>query len=715
MSSFSESPILGSDFLPPESAQVPQSLFGGPSSDIGLQPSSQPEQPKSSLFVGPLSQYATLDPVPESEPMDEAPDELEDEHDTVMREQPAPDNDSDADSFQGSERRGRRRSRRNQSSQSVYDSEPAESSQATMMLPSEPIQYIIDRGLDLPPGTERPNLFEGRSDSWRNYNADDIGAYDAMITNRSRDLGAHLYNAYALQRRMRNTVLKDTDVNKRKPLELPKRWTAWPVRAAKVPRLDETFRNYMNHAGTMHMPLDERPSANLEECISTAMLKTGKDKYRAREWDYDDIKSDLDEKVDDNDQMVTEELEGKEYQGPMHSTVMRPIIQLDDDKSLRQLRPLARNVISQVDKLLYGLHCAMKGRKYEEGSGSEQSSDSDDGDDEDEDFEHGVEHEEDEEGIDEDGRDEEGRDEEDEEDDEEQEEGNQFTGKKRDRSRSLSRGRKRVRTGSPHSRSPSRSVSTRASTEPDTEDESLSDTSRDSDQSYDSEESEEGNDYIKGRQRLRDWSEVLGLAAMMDIPSTAVMRASKRCADLFGEDMEFHTMAEGRVKKRRNKDGQWEYAYTESETDAEDELCPPTPQTKSRSTSKQTSKPRSKSKANTNAPAKKRPKKQRKTPAVVPPSGSSSPAPESAVNTPEPPRSKEPKKSRPGLGKGAHRKADIVCPLEDCNRHTKGFSRTWNLNQHMKKAHPSYVAPRVEASNERDVGTPEDDGVIEVD
>jgi hypothetical protein len=658
--------------------------------------------------------------------MDEAPDVLE-EYDTIMRERSqAP--DSDADSFYGDERRGRRLSRRNQSSDTVNHSEHAYSSQVP-----EPIQYIVDRGLDLPPGTERPNLFEGAAYSWRTYNADDIGAHEAMITHRSRDLGAHLYNAHALRKRMDETLRKNPNANRDTLPEMRKRWTAWPLRAARVPRVDETFRNYMDHPGNIHMQPDTRPSVNLEESISTVMMKNAKEKYRAREWDYDVIKSDMEEKVNDEDQMVTEDPENKEYLGPIDSTVMRPIIQLDDDKSLRQLRPLARNVITQVDKLLYGLHCAMKGRKYED--------DSDDNDAEDEDEE-----------------------DEDEFDDSEEEGGigniqsarkrnrsrnlsrgrkrvrtgspqiqqpfvgalqqlqgqieqepeDSSTQDKRDGSRSLSRGRKRLRTGSPHNQSTSRPTSMRASKRPETEYEKLSDASQDSDWSYDSDQSGDVNYNIKGKQKLRDWSEVLGLAAIMGISSAAVMRASKRCADLFGEDMEFHTMAEGRVKKRRNKDGQWEYAYTESETDSEDEPDfedephLPSSQPKSRLVSKQASK--AKPKVSTQKRSKKH-----KTPAIVPPSESPSPAPEAAVNLPQPPVRQGPKKSRPGLGKGAHRKADIVCPFEDCNRHTKGFSRTWNLNQHLKKAHPSYVASSIGASNERDADATEGDGAIEVD
>ncbi|KKZ63143.1 hypothetical protein EMCG_02520 [[Emmonsia] crescens] len=35
------------------------------------------------------------------------------------------------------------------------------------------------------------------------------------------------------------------------------------------------------------------------------------------------------------------------------------------------------------------------------------------------------------------------------------------------------------------------------------------------------------------------------------------------------------------------------------------------------------------------------------------------------------------------------RDGEIYCPVKECSRSTKGFSRTWNLNQHMKNRHPS--------------------------
>ncbi|RYP75426.1 hypothetical protein DL769_003820 [Monosporascus sp. CRB-8-3] len=49
----------------------------------------------------------------------------------------------------------------------------------------------------------------------------------------------------------------------------------------------------------------------------------------------------------------------------------------------------------------------------------------------------------------------------------------------------------------------------------------------------------------KGRAKLRDWKHVLGAAALAGFPPQAVDRAARRCADLFGQTMELHILAEG--------------------------------------------------------------------------------------------------------------------------------------------------------------------------
>jgi hypothetical protein len=64
-------------------------------------------------------------------------------------------------------------------------------------------------------------------------------------------------------------------------------------------------------------------------------------------------------------------------------------------------------------------------------------------------------------------------------------------------------------------------------------------------------------------------------------------------------------------------------------------------------------------------------------------------------------------------GKGNHRKTDIICPIKRCSRHRNGFSRTWNLNLHMKRVHPGYTPGDRERS--RSQSTPGGVDLIEID
>ncbi|KAJ5824182.1 hypothetical protein N7447_006522 [Penicillium robsamsonii] len=658
MSSLYGSQVPWPELPPPQSAQPRQSLFGGPSSDVSLQPSSQPEPPRSSLFGGPIKEDNYSEPLSETDPMDEALEQGESEFDMIMREQPLEfQDDSDDESYEENNRgRSRRRTKKTQQSQ------------------NDPIYYVVDRGLDLRPGVERPNLFDGHATSWRNYNADDIGAYNAMIIHRSRDLAAHLYNAHAIRRRARDTARKNPGVVEKTPLHMNKRWAAWPVHATTVPRANEVIQRIMDDPDRYQMQPDSLPSTELEECLTAFILKVSKETFQARELNFEEIENHSANKRDDEDELMQDELEKKEEEEeeePVDTRILRPTVLLDEDNSLRQLRPVVRNVISQVDRLLYGLHCAMKGRKYEEDSADEQWTDSD-------------------------------------------EEEHQTRESRNGRSRSRSRGRRSVRQSQERETS-RRSNTAHISTGLETGDEILPEGSQTRAQSRNSATGDDDHN-AKGRLKLRDWSEVLGLASMMDLPAAAVMRASKRCADLFGEDMEFRIMPEGRVRKKRKANDREEYAYTSNESDSDS--APPSPQPAPLPIRKRKTKPNSKAKVEVEPKTKPKVKipgqrhsKAYKTPTFVPPSASPSPVPEAppeptavepAVEITEQAVDQEPKPIKPGVGKGPHRKVDIVCPVRSCIRHKNGFSRKWNLNQHLKKAHGIHVTPGNETSTERD-------------
>lgn len=134
----------------------------------------------------------------------------------------------------------------------------------------------------------------------------------------------------------------------------------------------------------------------------------------------------------------------------------------------------------------------------------------------------------------------------------------------------------------------------------------------------------------KGRLGLRDWSDIVGIASMTGWSQSVVMRTAQRCAHLFGEDMHFRTFDDEESRKRTN-------GMKESSLDAE-----------------------SSAESGTGSRPTSRKGKARSVQAT-------------------------------GSGQTASR-GKVFCPVEGCARQKNGFSRTWNLNLHMKRVHPSATA-----------------------
>lgn len=490
------------------------------------------------------------------------------------------------------------------------------------------MQYYDDDDDDEPLGEddeERPNKFQGASKTWHTWTKKERVEFNAMEKIRSRDLSAHLFNAFALKKRARDLGLTgrnmrtsstpapstsrpttpatgtgslDWELNDypgeegTNPLFTPpKGWATWPMPANVVPRTDENRFREPDDLWTIRMEPDARPSAELEECIMAEVLRAGKERFNAREW-----KEDLEEggrsrlgsrygsrvptvasgKEDDvpgkeNSEFESEigDLEKRGLQVP----ILRPVVTADDEKAKTVLRPAARHVLTGFDDLLMGLHHA---RQAYVTMGGVPKMDPDT----------------------------------------EAEDSPDEYARRKKRKRPTTRApdhdmekledaenqpspvpappspRKRRKTG----RSKSRSRLPQKQT--------VSQVSR---------------QQLLGR---RDWGDVMGLASMTGWPAAAVMRASRRCAELFGEDMLFRTMDEGelRLEHDENERPVWKYTEDESEGTSPEHL----------------------EKTNT---------------ATVP----------------------------EFIGRKEYAK---YCPVKECPRHTKGFSRTWNLNQHLKRKHP---------------------------
>ncbi|PYH78405.1 hypothetical protein BO82DRAFT_291438 [Aspergillus uvarum CBS 121591] len=634
-------------------------------------PSAQP-QPYQSIFGGGDSSQdaggSDLEPYPDELVADgngnvDFLDTIMEEGDSPLDEGLSDDSDSDSDSTYLAESGGEESAegdvRRKRGKGDVVDSRRHQPSSSPDADESE-YQY-------------RPNRFRGPESTWRNLTAEDRQNAQALVDLRARDLAAHLYNAYALRVRAREIARRMTaggsvprkeeeeeEEEEEEVFAPPKRWTAWPMPAADVPRPEELVRRAVDDAWTLRRQPDPRPSAELEESLMAVMMKTAKERFNAREWETKTAtgastprgkrKSSMSQAGTQEESAGDWESEEDEEQATvagMKPVALRPVVQADDERSRVQLRPLTRNILTQFDTLLMGLHRARQGdlARDDDSSASEWQTDtasavsgSSSG-----------------------------------------QQQQKRKGSAAEKERSLSRGRKRTRRSSIRSESsgPSRSQGTRVSS-------SCPSSARTSSQAPSSQRSlSRGSSRSRGRSRssdgrrsasrvrqgLRDWSEVLGIASMTGFPAAAVMRASRRCADLFGEDMAFRTFHEGQVRQDLPEAGSglgpWHYVESESEPEADlepESECVPQPEAIPLSSRASSRKPRSR------ATSLKGGSRSRATTA-------------SADDTPRP------------RGKGEHRKSDLVCPIRNCDRHYNGFSRTWNLNQHLKTMHPGYQPP----------------------
>ncbi|KAJ5090667.1 hypothetical protein N7532_009351 [Penicillium argentinense] len=633
-----------SQFVPPESAQPYRSLFGGPSSD-GFS-SSQPGPPPGSIFGGPSGRA-----IPQLEPMSEElefQDEDEDVHDdyddleALMREKPLEaDYGSDGESFEGSLG----------DDEMDLDSEPdlptkgkTRKSFDSHKKTVPPTTYVLHRGVDLPPGAPRPNRYPKEQNLWRIDTADERGAYQGITEERARDLAIHLYNTFKWRDPKSSTGGVDglqrdaTRINK-------KGWVSWPMTSDLVPRRDETIKWKLRDDDTLRMPPDPRASAELEESIIANMMKTAKETFYAGErqglsyskalkkywvqWTQErKMREQGKDPTEIKDEVVSEkgylknanvEAEVSKLQAiPLWRMPQEPprrkmkvkdfqtrsVFQADDDKSRRQLRPLCRTVISQVDDLLIGLHRIQK-RRYmyhtQDILGKTRSA------------------------------------------------------RESETSRSRSRSHKRARQHSPGSTGRNRSSRPH----------DASDDASSNDASSDDAESDGPSKQTRGRPRnrdnthrreyvmgsLRDWSEVMGVAAMIGLPSAAIMRASKRCADLFNQDMEFINLPEGQMRERSKSPTTKNRRMVYVESD--DHMAAP--------------KIRAKALRNQLDYEKRQVKRDQKRAEIA---GNKF---DSDVESPE--------------NKGVHGKPHLLCPFPKCPFQMIGFSRPAYLRQHLRGVH----------------------------
>ncbi|KUI62022.1 hypothetical protein VP1G_09159 [Cytospora mali] len=559
----------------------------------------------------------------------------------------------------------------------------------------------------------RPNRWRGPPQSWRTITEEDRLTYNALQRLRNQDLSVHLYNAFALRQTPQLALAlaqvdadagagSDIDAGtgrpvRREPWAPPKGWTAWPLGAHLVPPDDFMKKTEdEDEAFTFRRLQRETPSSKLEEVISANVLKFAKEKFSKRHLSETPPSSASakvkPEPLSSGDESPTSEaesedggemdLDGASGDQPQLKTrppvrTFKPVVATDDDVSYGLIRPSARSILEKLDKTLSILHNSRMTSAQNLMDSAESSSEDDD--------------------------------------------------EEMHRSRRTSR----ASSGRARSRRISRTSTKGGET---TQTAEVKKTNRGRPPKYVQKEGESEHDFLlrrakaqkkklpghldsedengettaaegqksprkrrRGRVRrresmtedreywiqkklerfnLRDWSDVMGAAALAGFSPEVIARATQRCANLFGQGMEMHTVnetvalsGETGIKTTRYEPGN-AVPPSSSESGSEHEDLDIR---QARSISRHSG--------------------------VVPSKAASPVLSDEEDEGGESPKKRQQRSSSRGAATGQH-----YCPHADCSRALKGFSRLFNLKRHLKLVHGGDSVEDVKATPMEDDG-----------
>ena len=369
--------------------------------------------------------------------------------------------------------------------------------------PHESLDTDSQDPTSLPP---RPNKFLGPPSTWRNWTAPERDSAASVEQLQAKDLSIHLYNSFKLRHRYRLRSPdrqvqspQDSESNEGSQWVPPKVWTAWPLPPDIVPKEhDERRWEDDGIPSELHHARLERPGQQLQEMLIAQILRKAKEQFREQQWEGEQHTTKF-------TMRQPEHLHGRRHANGRFRAKQdhdlpdqKPVVMADDQRASKILRPTVQHMMTKLDGLLMGLHHARTSYLAVEDSDSESRSLSNE--------------------------------------------------------RATSRGRPRKRKQK--ASSPDEYTETRQDM-PDYD-------GSDSDGSQSRKERparKDRNQHArsssrrsrshnfrgrKGRLGLRDWSDVLGIAAMTGWQQSVVGSATARCATLFEEGIKFRTLEEGK-------------------------------------------------------------------------------------------------------------------------------------------------------------------------
>ncbi|KAF7514200.1 hypothetical protein GJ744_004525 [Endocarpon pusillum] len=442
---------------------------------------------------------------------------------------------------------------------------------------------------------DRPNRFHGPPSTWLSWTRSERELVRSLDQERSENLSAHLYVAHKIKQQARSVQRSNVGNGKartrstegvhpekteteaeQKPFTPPKVWTAWPMPPEQVPRVFHTTGILDgDDAHTIKGPRDVGSSAELEACLLATVTRVARERWTEREWEWEDngVEGSEEAAISDQDFAIKNELPHPPRQYPPppppnareirpksstpppvffssqplpqkspsppvsshpkelltylpsssssspssltspplppHAS-LRPVPLADDERARILLLPATRRIISKLDDLLMGLHRARRAYatkpRNPRSSGSETHTQT--------------------------------------ETEMEMEMEMEMESASSERSKTRSRSRRRRKSATTRTRSSTRRRRRRRRTRfsHGSAEQGASDTDRESLTTRKRKgvvNSRAGQDARLARLGLRDWSGLLGMAALTGWDEHVVFRAGERCAALFEEGMAF--------------------------------------------------------------------------------------------------------------------------------------------------------------------------------
>ncbi|KAI5369372.1 Putative Rrn9 domain-containing protein [Septoria linicola] len=143
---------------------------------------------------------------------------------------------------------------------------------------------------------EREGRFHGPDASWRFYTKAERDLAYSLDQTENNDLSAHLYNAHNLKRRLYVDSVPEPWHSKQRwiahddsghiPFHPESSWTAWPLEPADVPRSSEQWgvpaADGEDENETFRKREDWTPGGQLRDCIHAEILRQAKDRFKNR-------------------------------------------------------------------------------------------------------------------------------------------------------------------------------------------------------------------------------------------------------------------------------------------------------------------------------------------------------------------------------------------------------------------------------------------------